>query len=201
MGFVMGDAAETLELTYAQYLSLEAETGGRHEWLGGRVYAMAGGSPEHALLASAVGAELHRLARARGCRVASSDLKVRVLATGLATYADVTVLCGALERDPADPNAVTNPTVLVEVLSDGTELYDRGEKFLHYQRVPSLRHYLLVSQREPRVELYSREGDRWVYLQVGAGESVELAALGGALSVDAVYAGIELQPSPLRRLR
>jgi Uma2 family endonuclease len=79
---------------------------------------------------------------ARGCQVFSSDAKVRVLATGLATYPDVSVVCGPIERDPDDPNAITNPSVLVEVLSASTEGYDRGAKFAHFRELPSLRDYV-----------------------------------------------------------
>ncbi|MBK6528132.1 MAG: Uma2 family endonuclease [Deltaproteobacteria bacterium] len=80
-----------------------------------------------------------------GCRVYSSDAKVRILATGLATYPDASVVCGALQVDPADALAMVNPAMLVEVLSDGTERYDRGEKFEHYRRIESLRDYVMVS--------------------------------------------------------
>jgi len=167
----MGDAAEPARIDYHAYLSLERATEQKHEWLEGRVYAMAGGTLEHGQLAMQAGSELVRLASACGCRVFGADAKVRVRATGLATYADASVVCGPLERDPEDHNAMTNPAVLVEVRSDSTEAYDRGEKFEHYRQIPSLRDYVLISQRRKRVEVYSRdELDRWVLTAVGAGE-------------------------------
>lgn len=193
----MGDAAEQAWIDYPTYLSLERAAALKHEWLDGRVYAMAGGTLEHGQLAMQVGSELVRLAAGCGCRVFSADAKVRVRATGLATYADASVVCGPLERDPEDRNAMVNPAVLVEVLSDSTEAYDRGEKFEHYRQIPSLRDYLLISQRRKRVEVYSRdERDRWVLTAVGAGEQLSLAAMPGTISVDAVYANVELVASP-----
>jgi len=101
----------------------------------------------------AIGAAFVNQLRDKACRVMSSDLRVRVLATGLATYPDVTVVCGALERDPESRTTVVNPTVVVEVPSDGTEEYDRVEKLDHYRQAPSLREYVLGSHCEPRLEL------------------------------------------------
>ncbi len=127
-------------------------------------------------------------------------MKIRVQKTELATYPDVSVVCGPLERDPDDPHALTNPALLVEVLSDGTEGYDRGAKFDHYREIPSLRDYVLVSQHERLVEVFSREGDHWVLRVAGPGGSVPLTAtLGGSLSVERVYEGVELEPSGAKR--
>jgi Uma2 family endonuclease len=190
-----GEAAHLPWVSYEDYLALEREADQRHEWLDGRAYAMAGGTLTHAELASAMQRELGNLALTCGCRVFSSDAKVRVLATGLATYPDASMVCGAVERDPADANAMTNPAVLVEVLSESTERYDRGEKFAHYRRLPSLRDYVLVSQHEPRVEVYSRaDGRRWIYQDAGPGEQVPLTAFEGLFDVDRVYRGVELEP-------
>ena len=176
-------------MTYAEYLAAEAKGDVRHEYLNGAVWAMTGGTPEHAALAIAVAAALVEALRGRPCRVYSSDLRVRVLATGLATYPDVSVVCGRLETAPDDPDAIVNPVVLVEVLSDTTEGYDRGAKAAHYRRIPSLREYVLVSQREPLVEVQRRaEGGRWELLEARAGETIELGSLGASLAVSALYA-------------
>ena len=107
----------------------------------------------------------------------------------------MTVVCGPLAADPDDPNAVSNPTVLVEVLSDRTEAYDRGEKFEHYRLIPELREYVLVSHRERLVEVRRREPDgSWHVHQAGRGEIAALAALGVEIDVDALY-----DRSPLTR--
>ena len=161
----------------------------RHEFLNGEVWAMAGGTPEHSALAAAVITQLGALLRGKPCRTYSADLRVRVVETGLSTYPDVSVVCGQLETAPDDRDAVTNPIVLVEVLSESTEGYDRGAKAAHYRRIPSLREYVLVSQAEPRIEVHRRaESGRWELLEARPGETIELASLGARLDVAALYA-------------
>src|SRR5580693_2061022 len=113
----MADPAHRLDYTYAEYLGFEASSNVKHEFLDGQIYAMAGGTAEHAALASAVIGQLYAQLRGARCRTYDSDLRVRVPARGLTTYPDVTVVCGPREHDPTDPLAVTNPMLLVEVLS------------------------------------------------------------------------------------
>ena len=175
-------------MTYAEYLAAEATSATKHEWLNGEVFAMAGGTPAHAGLCASVTGALGLALRGRPCRVFSSDLRVKVQVTGLTTYPDASVVCTKLETDRDDAQAVVNPTVLVEVLSDSSEAYDRGEKFVHYRRIPSLREYVIVSQHEARIEVHRRnEAGRWELYEAGAGESVELVSIGCVLSVDDVY--------------
>jgi Uma2 family endonuclease len=120
--------------------------------------------------------------------VFAADLRVRVESTGLTTYPDVSVVCGKLETASEDALAVVNPTVLIEVLSDSSEAYDRGEKFAHYRRIPSLREYVLLSQREPRIEVHRLNASgHWELHEALAGESIELASLGCRIAVDEVY--------------
>lgn len=193
----MGDAAARRRIDYAEYLALKAATDQRHEWLDGEVYAMAGGTIEHGQLIAAATMALGQLASGCGCKVFSADVKVRVRATGLATYPDVSVVCGPLARDPDLPHALTNPAVLVEVLSDSTEAYDRGLKFAHYRQLPSLRDYVLVSQHRPEIEVYSRDDQgRWVLTVAGPGQAAPLTAMPGGLEVDRIYQGVELAPAP-----
>ena len=183
-------AAEKLKTTYAEYLAREAASGVRHEFVDGFAFAMAGGDPEHARLALAIGAELRQLLRGGACRVYSSDLKVRVLASGNAYYADVTVVCGPVVHHPGDAMAVANPTMLVEVLSPATELFDRGEKFADYRRVEALRRYVMVSVGRRRIEHYRRnDDDTWTLTVATAGATLSLPELGGGLAVDAIYEG------------
>jgi Uma2 family endonuclease len=182
-------------VSYTTYLALEEKSATKHEWLDGVVYdldaqGMAGGTPDHAGLAAAITILLGIQLRGKPCRAFSSDLRVRVPATGLSTYADLTIVCGKLETDPEDANTVTNPTLLIEVLSDSTEAYDRGEKFAHYRRLPSLREYVLVSQYERRIEVWRKnERGRWELTQEAeGGEQAALASIGCTLAVDEVYA-------------
>ena len=186
------EAAPSLEMTYEEYVAFERDAEGKHEFVHGHVYAMSGGSPEHARLSQAIGAALTVALRGKSCAAFSSDLRVRIQATGRSTYPDVTVVCGKLERDAIDADAVTNPRVIVEVLSPSTESSDRGDDFgtSDYQRVDSLREYVLVSQSTARIEVFSRDEAQsgWLYRQYGAGQTVELRSLETSLDVDAIYA-------------
>jgi len=176
-------------MTYAEYLAAEAVADVRHEYLNGDVWAMAGGTIEHGGLAMAVAREVGQALHGKPCRAFSSDVRVRIPETDLATYPDLSVVCGQLQTADDDPDAITNPVLLVEVLSDSTEAYDRGAKWAHYRRIASLRDYVLVSQAEPLVEVYRRTaGGRFELFEARAGETIELASIGARLDVDAVYA-------------
>ena len=186
----MATPATLHRYSFADYLALEEASNTKHEFLNGEIYGMAGGTPEHAALPVAVSAALLAQLRGGPCRVYSSDLRVRVLATGLTTYPDVAVVCGELEQDPESPTTVVNPRVVVEVLSDGTEAYDRGQKLDHYRRVPSLAAVVLVSHRTPTIEVWERipEG-AWHRREFGVGQAAEIEALPASLLVDELYLG------------
>ena len=173
--------------SYQDYLAVEEISTVRHEYLDGEIYAMAGGSVLHAALAAATLAALHRQLDGR-CRVYSSDLRIRVRATGLASYPDVTVVCGPAETDPESAETVVNPTLVVEVLSPGTMDYDLGEKFDHYRRIPSLTAVLYVSQDRRQLEIRQRTDDEWKTTQANAGQNLSIASIGCRLDVDALYA-------------
>ncbi len=180
--------ARPVRCTRSEYAALERSSNVKHEFLDGVIFAMAGGSPEHAAISMNVGTALNLAVRGKGCQVYSSDLRVRVLDTGLETYPDVSVVCGTAERHPADDHAVTNPVVLVEVLSPSTDAYDRGEKLRHYKAIPSLREVVLVDHRERLVEVHRREEDgAWTRHEARAGGAVRLVSLGCELAVDEVY--------------
>jgi Uma2 family endonuclease len=172
---------------YEEYLARERASATKHEFIDGSVYARAGGSPEHARLQVRVSAALSAALGKRPCAVFSSDLRVHIAQTRRSTYPDVTVVCGPLERAKDDPDAVTNPTVIIEVLSDGTERSDRGEKFAHYRRLSSLREYVLVAQDQPLVEVFRREPQGWVLTEFGPGQTLRLTSLDVSLEVDELY--------------
>lgn len=184
----MSAPVHSVHYAWREYLALEGASNVKHEYLDGQIYAMAGGTPVHAALQVAVPNLLFPQLRAGRCRALGSDLRVRVLATGLATYPDLTIVCGPRESDPEDENSVTNPTLLVEVLSPSTENYDRGEKFAHYKRIPSLRQYVLISPDEHRVEVWSRAGDDvWTSAISTDGDVADLAAVSARLDVRELY--------------
>ena len=175
--------------SYADYLRLERESTIRHEFLGSEVWAMAGGSPDRSAIAVNVVRMLGNSLAGRRCRVFNTDLRIRVPATGLATYPDASVICGQVELDPDDEkgHTVVNPTLLVEVLSPSTEGYDRGEKLAHYKRIPSLREVMLVAHDDRRVDLWRRTDSGWTQLVSREGERVELMSLDCTLSVREIY--------------
>jgi Uma2 family endonuclease len=176
--------------TFDEYLLLEESSEVKHEFLDGEVWAMAGGSPEHAAIIGNVTTLLNLQLRGQRCRVHSTELRVRVKATGLGTYPDVTVICGRLECDPDDRTGHTaiNPRAIVEVLSPSTENYDRGEKLSHYQTIPSLEEIVLVAHDRPEIEVVRREADgTWSRHVAGVGQSARLASIACDLSVAEVY--------------
>lgn len=170
------------------YLVRERAAAYRTEFFAGHLVAMAGGTTLHAAIAQNIGAHLYFRVGDR-CRVYQSDLKVRSAEANAFMYPDVMVLCGEPGYVDRRHDAVTNPTVVFEVLSRGTERHDRTVKAAAYRRIESLRAYVLVSQQEPRVEVYTREeGGAWslaVYQQYG--DTVQLPAIGCELLVQEIY--------------
>lgn len=190
----MAEAAKKL-LSYQDYLELEAETGERWEFHAGFAWAMAGGTITHAFLASRMVVLLGRQLLGRPCQPAGSDLKLRIPTVDRAYYPDVSVICGPPITDAQDPNAVLNPTVLVEVLSASTEKDDRITKFEHYRAIPGLRHYVLVSTRLRQVEVRSLrpEGD-WSSVTYGPGDRLRLPSVDAEIGLDELYEGVTLDP-------
>jgi Uma2 family endonuclease len=184
----MTQPASVQHLTYAEYLVAEQASATKHEYLRGEVFDMAGGTPQHSALAASMTIALGNALRGRPCRVFNSDLRIRIPETDFASYPDIAVVCTRLQPDLDDPNAIVNPTLVVEVLSDSTEAYDRGQKFAHYRRLPSLQEYVLVSQHEARIEVYRRnEAGRWELYESRSGEQVELASVGCKIDLDEIY--------------
>lgn len=173
-----------------EYLEREHASTIRHEYVNGRVHAMAGGSPRHNLITANTSTRLNERLRAAGkrCFVFSSDQRVFVPTTGLYTYPDVTIVCGRPQIHPMDRTSIVNPLVLVEVLSASTESFDRGAKFAHYRTIESLEGYVLVSQADRLVECYRRfEGRQWILSEYHGSEAAVIAALGVELPLDEIY--------------
>jgi Uma2 family endonuclease len=176
---------------YDEYLRALELSQVKLEYCDGEIYAMAGGTPIHADLAAAMIRVLGNALLGR-CRVSSSDLKVRVEATDLSTFPDATVVCGDRRVSALDANAVTNPTVLVEVTSDSTEDYDRGEKLSHYKQLASLRAVLFVSHRRAQITVVERGDAGWTSREHRSGELVVVDDPAVSFAVDDVYAGVAL---------
>ena len=172
-----------------EFLAWERLQAERHHYVHGDVFAMAGGSARHSYLATRTIVIVGRSMAQGPCDVHGSDLRLGVDASHF-VYADAVVVCRPLELRAGSTDVVTNPKVVVEVLSKGTEAYDRGDKQAGYLALPSLEHLLLVSQREPRVELYTRQGDGSFRFTVhGPGTTIALQRIAVTISVDELYAG------------
>jgi len=179
-------------VTWEEYLAREREAETKSEFYDGEVFAMAGGTRRHSVIATNVSAELRDALRDRPCETYNSDMRVRC-PNGLGTYPDVSVACEPMFEDTRE-DTLLNPSVIVEVLSPSTEAWDRGAKFKAYRGLASLREYLLVSQDERLVEQYVRQSefDRWLLTTCSeSGESIQLPTLDVTLALDDIYARID----------
>ena len=174
--------------TFAEYLEIERLSRDvKHEYVQGDIFAMAGGSVEHSALASTIVGLLFTHLRDGPCRAHGSDLQISIRAAGVATYAAAAVVCEPIERDPESPTHVTNPRVVIEVLSPSTERYDREQKRLYYQQLESLREYVLVAQDRRRVEVWCRSSRGWAHAVYDAGAEATLPSLDYRLDVNELY--------------
>jgi Uma2 family endonuclease len=151
-------------LTPEEYLARERDAPSKSEYIAGEIFAMAGGSPEHTAITSDTHVALANGLRGGPCEVYNSDLKVRISDAGPFFYPDLTVICGDPQFDFDD--CLRNPTVIIEVASQSTALYDRSDKFSHYRRFPSLRDYVLIEQNRVWVEHWAR-GENGLWTLVG----------------------------------
>jgi Uma2 family endonuclease len=179
-------------VTEDEYLAREKAATEKSELVNGVVVAMAGASKRHNAIVRNLIVALGARLRGKPCQPYPSNMRVHVPATGLFTYPDVTVFCGPPESLKKDSETFINPRVIIEVLSEKTEAFDRGAKFAHYRSIASLQTYVLVSQHEPRIEWYERESDGGFKLYEAVGESavVSLSQIETALSLSELYADL-----------
>ncbi len=180
------------QMTLEEYLEFDYNAEGRYEYFEGEVFEMSGGSPEHSLLGNQIGRLLGNLLVPKGCSVYNSEVQIKVPSMLPYRYADVSALCGQpIYEDLGNQRLLVNPTLIVEVLSPSTEKYDRDLKFKEYKSIESLRHYLLVSQSEKFVTLYTKHNEKfWFQSEYVEGEALKLESLECELSVDEIYQGI-----------
>ncbi len=183
----MATAALT-RYTPEEYLALERNAEFKSEYIDGRIIAMTpGASRPHTLIVSALVREIASGMLDEACEVYSNDMRVKVSASGDYVYPDVVVSCDPQFEDGTFDNLLT-PVLIIEVLSDSTEPHDRGKKFSLYRRIESLREYVLLSQKEPLVERYAREGDFWQFSSVeDLDASLVLASLGMEIPLRRIY--------------
>ena len=184
-----------------EYLAIEREAEFKSEYYGGRTYAMSGGTWPHSLLASNLNFQLRSEIGQRRCFVFSSDLRV-CTPGGLYTYPDISVVCGEPVLKDNRKDILTNPTLIVEILSKSTEAHDRGFKFAQYRSIESLQEYVLVSQTEPRVECFRRgaEGVWTLHETLGMEAVVHLESVGCGIAMAGIYDKIDFEAVSFGRL-
>jgi Uma2 family endonuclease len=174
-------------MTPAEYLEFERASSEKHEYLAGEIFAMAGNKRTHNLVVGNLVGELRRALHDRACEVYPSDMRVKAEATGLYTYPDVSAVCARPRFEDDREDTLLNPDLVIEVLSESTEAYDRGDKFASYRSIPSLKEYVLVSPLRRRIELFVRQDDGSWNLRVVESGDVQLSSVVAVLAVDEIY--------------
>ncbi|WP_437520866.1 Uma2 family endonuclease [Sorangium sp. So ce726] len=192
----MAQKAPHAKLSPEEYLALERSSEVKHEYAGGEVFAMSGGTREHSLIAANVVGELRSSLRARPCEAHASDLRIKNVTTGRYVYPDASVVCGQPLFEDEHRDTLLNPTAVFEVLSDSSESYDRGGKFALYRGIPSIADYVLLSQKQVEVEHFRRQPDgTWLLRVLGPGERLQIASIGCDLAVDELYLKVFARPT------
>ncbi len=182
-------------ISLEEYLELEHTSPDmKYEYVDGRIYAMSGGSTSHSLIAMNISTLLRMHLRGKACQAYNSDMKF-CLSETVHYYPDVTVSC-----DPRDTQVIKHdlyyPRLVIEVLSPSTELRDRTEKLARYQRHPTIEEYILVSQEQQAVEIYTRNGKKWSYQSFGPGEEIEFTSIDFHCPIEALYEDVPWSTEP-----
>ena len=191
----------TLPKTYftpEEYLQIERKASFKSQFYRGEMFAMAGASQRHNLLVSNLVTSINTLLRETSCQVYPSDMRVKVSQTGLYTYPDVVVVCERPQFDDTQNDTLLNPRVLVEVLSESTEAYDRGPKFEQYRRLESLQEYILVAQDRRYVELYQRQpNNHWLLSEFQSpADAIPVTSVAVTLHLSDIYFKVDFESSP-----
>jgi len=174
--------------TAEEYLTLERSASYKSEFHDGQIYAMTGASRQHNLVSGNIYRELSLQLKKRPCEAYINDMRVKAVEANSYHYPDIAVVCGTPQFEDSHVDTLLNPTLLIEVLSPSTEAYDRGGKFAHYRKISTLYEYLLVSQDQPSIERYMRQGDVWILTEaVGPEASMSLESIDCVLSLREVY--------------
>lgn len=183
-----------LRYTPEEYLALEREAEFKSEYIDGEIFSMVGASESHNIIVVNIVTQINIQLKKRPCKVYSNDMRVDVRERGLYAYPDVVVVCGEAKfRDKRTDNLL-NPSVIIEVLSTSTQVYDRWEKFVKYRRIESLSEYLLVAQDKPRVDHYLRQpGSKWLMSEaISLKETINLPSINCKLKLIEVYDKVKL---------
>ncbi len=183
--------------TLEEYFELERNSEEKYGYFDGEVFCMSGVSPEHSLLEGNLVTLLNNALKERGCRVYTSNLRVKTVALPPYRYPDLSVVCEPPRfEEIGGLRALTNPLLIIEILSPSTEAFDRGDKFTYYKSIPSFCEYVLVAQHRPHITHYVKQDDgKWSYEELnGVSNSIFLATLNCALSLSDIYHEVEFHP-------
>lgn len=180
-------------ITPQAYLQQERLAASKSEYINGQIFAMSGASRQHNRITVNATASLHAQLEGGPCEVFSNDMRVKIKSENVYTYPDVVVACGDARYEDAELDTLLDPTLIIEVLSDSTEKYDRGKKSAYYQQIESLQEFVLISQDQARIECYTRQTDhRWMMTPVTTlADSISLESIGCVLPLAAVYARVQ----------
>jgi len=173
-----------------EYLEIEKESQTKYEFHDGTIFAMAGNTLQHGLICDNIFGELRAALRARQetCRAITSEIKLYIESKNSFVYPDAMVVCGEIQSAQNNPHAIINPVVIVEVLSQTTSSYDRGDKFYLYRQIESLQEYVLIEQEKPQIEIYQRAADLWRISHIeGLDQKIPLNSLNIILNLNDIY--------------
>ncbi len=190
------EAPKLNNLTIKEYIKVEQETDTKYEYHNGAIFAMAGGTLNHGLICGNVFGELRNALRKKGdsCKVFNSEIKLNIKNKNCFLYPDAMVICDEIEAADFETNSITNPVVIVEVLSKSTANYDRGEKFFLYGLIESLKEYILIDQEKRRVEVFSRRGDLWkISKYISDDKTVPISSLEIDISIEEIYRDTQIK--------
>ena len=191
-------SAPSRRVSAAEYLAFERAAEARHEFVDGRIIELAGGSVRYAAICDNLLERTRTILRGGPCRPYSANLRVKIVATGNYTYPDLSIVCGEFQLEDDREDTLINPRLLVEVLSPSTERHDRVWKFRNYQLIQSLEEYVLVSQDEPRIERFLRQGEiGWLMTDVtGLDNTVRFESVNCNLTLAEIYESVAFDPTP-----
>ncbi|MDZ4287434.1 MAG: Uma2 family endonuclease [Prosthecobacter sp.] len=191
-----------LRMTPEEFAAFEEKSDVRHEYLNGDIIAMAGGTEVHSLISCNASGELWSALKKRPCRVYESNMRIKIEATGSETYPDCSVVCGTSKFEDLRRQTLLNPLLIIEVLSESTEIYDRGKKFWNYRHIPSLQEYVLITPTEALIEVFTRQPtDEWLMrVYEGLQAQVRLDSLDLILPIASFYAKTPVVGVPLEEV-
>lgn len=187
---------ENCKITPAQYIEFEKTATVRHEYLDGEIFAMVGASLNHNRINANTVSELRNKLKNSSCEAFASDMRVKIQEIEKYTYPDIVATCGDIDLESGEPDTLLNPIVIIEILSDSTESYDRGLKFEHYQHIQSLREYILISQDRCRIEKFKKAEDAtWIYSSyTEKTQAVPIESINCDISLSEIYHRVEFDP-------